>query len=878
MRKLLTTIIFLVAVSAQASHIVGGEFELLHIEGYRYRLNLIIYFDVINGAPGARDPDATVRIFRKSDNQPQMDVYMPFIWQTRVEYYQPLCSQGEIITDKLFYSVEVFLSPDVFNDPGGYYVTWERCCRNYTITNIFSEDPQGGNPSAIPAGQTFYLEFPPVVKDGEQFINSSPQLFPPLNDYACPNRPYWVDFAGHDVDNDSMVYSLITPLNTHTPQAIPDGGPSPAPYPNIIWRPGFSLESIVGGSPDLKISTKGFLTVTPQSQGLYTFAVKCEEYRNGEKIGMVIRDFQMLVLDQCPVADPPVIKGKKLEDTRYNYVDHMNISFPNTTIDDDRCIQVEVSDPDALKIEDNYRENIWLDVIAMDFETQAELADVLPDVSSVLLEDGSVHSFDICFDECPLVRGRPYTLGIIAFDDACALPLSDTLRVRVEIEPPDNTAAYFLTNDTTVSMREGEDYQLFIEGVDDDGDTLFVDILTDDFVLEEAGMSFDNTVNANGTYSTTFNWATGCDIYDFTEKTNFEIKIVLDDDDVCDYGLADTITLNLEVILPPNTDPIISSDIPQTNFLHILKESKEFNLFGYDSDEDSLELRVVGEGFLLKDHDITFPMVKGKTQVESEFNWLPDCENVDLNNEDHNQLFTFYFLLNDLDKCKFSNYDTLEVNMTVIPPNNTPPIIRFENQSEGIEFTDSLVSMNVGDFLSLEVIAEDAENNEIELRLTGDTRMPAGAVFDPVTGEGSVSSFLNWLGECINLGSDFMPMSYMVSFMTMDDMCFNEQGDTTSIQLNISDIETKEEVFLPPNIFTPNKDGINDYYSLDNLPLDNCEGHFVSFKVHNRWGVEVFVTNDRDFEWYAEGVEAGVYYYVVEFTNKEYNGPLTILY
>lgn len=216
--------------------------------------------------------------------------------------------------------------------------------------------------------------------------------------------------------------------------------------------------------------------------------------------------------------------------------------------------------------------------------------------------------------------------------------------------------------------------------------------------------------------------------------------------------------------------------------------------------------------------------------------------------------------------------------MTVIPPNNTPPAIRFVNLNNEIEFIDNKINMKVGDLLNLEVIAEDYEDNEIELSVTEDSQMPVGAVFESVTGESPVSSILVWGGECVNLGDDNMPMSYTVSFKAMDNMCFNELGDTVSVELNISEIETKVEEFLPPNIFTPNNDGKNDYYSLDNLPLDNCSGHFLSFKVHNRWGIEVYTTEDRDFKWDAEGLEAGVYYYSVEFTGKKYNGPLTILY
>jgi hypothetical protein len=109
MRRLVILILISLSLSASASHIVGGEFELLHIEDYRYRLNLILYFDLNNGNPGARDPNATVRIFRKSDNMPITDVILPYTSALEVSYFQPTCSKGEIRTDKLVYTALIDL-------------------------------------------------------------------------------------------------------------------------------------------------------------------------------------------------------------------------------------------------------------------------------------------------------------------------------------------------------------------------------------------------------------------------------------------------------------------------------------------------------------------------------------------------------------------------------------------------------------------------------------------------------------------------------------------------------------------------------------------------------------------------------------------------
>ncbi len=875
MIKRLLLLLLLISTPAWASHIVGGEFELLHIEGSTYRLNLNLYFDVLGGLIGARDDRANVRIYRKSDNAPMMDVTLPFVSSSQVEYFQPNCSKGEIVTDKLIYSTTISLEADVFNDPEGYYVAWERCCRNYSITNVISNNPSEGQY----AGQTFYLEFPPVVKNGEPFINSSPQLFPPLNDYACPNRHYWVDFAGFDTDGDSLTYKLVVPLSTHNGVAIPTSEvPGPGPYPTVIWQSPFELSNIMNGAPDLKVSNEGFLTVTPTQQGLYVFAVKCEEFRDGEKIGEVIRDFQMLVLAICPAADPPKIAGRKLGEPTFSYLDNMVVNFANTVNDEDRCIEVQVSDPDALKEEDNFKENIYLKVIPLNFKTEKNLSEVLPTVSSTVLENGSVESFKICFDQCPYVEGGPFKIGVIAFDDACALPLSDTLEIEVTITPPDNTDAYFITDDKTVSRKEGIGYELLIEGRDDDDDMVVLDVITEDFNLADVGMSFINETLINGQATTTFKWVTGCDIYDFTEQTEFEVKVLIDDLDVCDFGVPDTLTLNLQVILPPNTDPIISTDLPQINLAHTVNTPLNFNVFGVDYDGDDVELTAVGDGFDLLDYDMNFPsLVTGNTNVEGHFSWIPSC---DLMGTVEGNKFNMYFLLNDIDKCKFPNIDSLQVTVYLVPPFNFVPTLRFNNLNTDVAFASNSASLTIGELLNLDVIAEDEKEDSVWLNLltvNGETDFKNFS-FENTVGVGGVSSELEWLPDCSNLATGFEPKDYTLAFGVYDNKCANVKADTVEIFISAKDVKQLVAKFIPANIITPNNDGKNDYYSLPNLPIDDCFGQFVGFRVHNRWGVSVYETIDRNFKWKADGLKTGVYYYGVKFTNKDYNGTITILY
>lgn len=72
------------------------------------------------------------------------------------------------------------------------------------------------------------------------------------------------------------------------------------------------------------------------------------------------------------------------------------------------------------------------------------------------------------------------------------------------------------------------------------------------------------------------------------------------------------------------------------------------------------------------------------------------------------------------------------------------------------------------------------------------------------------------------------------------------------------------EIFIP-NVFTPNNDGINDVLNLKDINLEEFE-----FAVFDRWGAQMFVTQNENDPWdgnTADGKQApeGVYYYVLKY-------------
>ncbi len=899
MRKLATIILFLIALPLSASHIVGGELELLHVTGFNYRINLIYYFDVRNNPnrnPQAEEPNIEVYIYRKSDNAQIRTVVLNWLRKTRVPYTQPSCSSGEIISDKIIYTAEVTLPPDQFSSPGGYYVKWVRCCRNYSILNVYSQDPSRGGKGA---GQTFYLEFPPVTVGGNPFVNSSPKNFPALNDYACPTKPYYVDFSGVDDDGDSLVYTLTTPLSTVS--VTPTPPPTPLAEPPIEWLPGFGLDRIVNGSPksaaypDLSISPAGFLRVTPRSQGLYVFAVKVEEYRNKIKIGESRRDFQMLVTD-CRLSAPPEISGKPMSGTSF-VRSKMSVGFSNSVADKDRCITVSVADPDANRAADNFQEFIRLKVIPLNFKNK-DLSSLLPAESTGFINGTGTIEFNICFPACPYFEGGAYQIGVIAFDDACALPLSDTLRVEVDVEPPHNERAKFVPPDlVTASLNEGDQMTWNFEARDAEQDDLLFFVLTNGFSLEKSGMKTEITSNENGVLKGKLMWDAFCDIYDFTKRTDFTLRLLVDDVDQCDLNDADTATYQLNVVLPGNADPIIDTDLtsdPAEVSVGVLEkriyDRLAFTVTGKDLvDNDPITINFSGDGFKPSDYGMSFAKKSGIGSVNSAFSWDLACDKLDLKKRDE---FNIGFVAVDsIHKCRVRQIDSLVVKVKVLKPVNSPPQLSIVSINSSVSYSNGEATISPGQELSLQMNVIDTDTSPkdrltIELIDNGGDQAPEGWVFEAAQGPSILSSLFTWTPQCSIFQEDIYEHDFYFDFRYADDRCVTAVADTVRVKVKVKDVESADFNQEPPNVFTPNGDGVNDYYAMERrdatgtliniLPPDNCRGVFESIRIYNRWGRTVFLSRDRNFRWLGLDEAAGVYFYHISFTNREFKGTVSL--
>jgi hypothetical protein len=193
------------------------------------------------------------------------------------------------------YEKEIILDPNEYKDPSGYALVWNNCCRSGAISNIILPDKRG-----IP----FYTEFPPLIKDGKPFVDSTPEFDDIDGEYVCLGDDFTYSFDATDRDSDELRYSLVTPYSFYDKDYAVSGGATVLSE-FVEWQAGYSATNAIHGSPALQIDPKyGELSVRASEVGLFTFTVLVEEYRNGERIGACRRDYQLFVFD-CPPGIPP---------------------------------------------------------------------------------------------------------------------------------------------------------------------------------------------------------------------------------------------------------------------------------------------------------------------------------------------------------------------------------------------------------------------------------------------------------------------------------------------------------------------------------------------------------------------------------------------
>ena len=293
--KLIFTVLFnlFFGYTLYAYHIIGGEIYYDYLGNNKYKITLKLYRDCTFN-PNAALYDNPARIYVYSLTGAivdSMEINFPGS-DTLIDHTQNRCfiPPTNICVEEAIYIDTVNLPPV----PGGYDITYQRCCRNPTILNLINPNSQG---------TTYTIH---IADQNNNPGNNSPRYknYPPI--FLCNGVPLTFDNSATDPDGDSLVYELCDAYQGADPLCPQPGQPGvcpapPAPpYSLVNWSAGYSSTYPISASKPFKVDpVTGQLIGTPNQLGQWVMAVCVKEYRNGILITTNKRDFQFNVVP-CP--------------------------------------------------------------------------------------------------------------------------------------------------------------------------------------------------------------------------------------------------------------------------------------------------------------------------------------------------------------------------------------------------------------------------------------------------------------------------------------------------------------------------------------------------------------------------------------------------
>ena len=299
-----------------ASHIIGGDIYYDYLGGNNYRFYITLYRDCISDGAEYDDPLRLSVYKQNQDLYQTVDVAFPGSNFVPLDFNNPCATAPSgICVERAVYQKVLNLPPT----PGGYAITYQRCCRGPDIVNIVNPDDTGLTlTTQVPGSDTGFSN------------NSSPRFtnYPPY--LICNNDELVFDHSATDPDGDELIYSLATPFSgadsfDPAPQIAP-----PPPYFPIQWTGGFSAQAPLGPNANTEISNVGTLTVNPTLIGLFVVGVRVQEYRSGVLIGETIRDFLFKVFD-CNITLQALLPLQEELSTFVSYCQGLTVQFENNS-------------------------------------------------------------------------------------------------------------------------------------------------------------------------------------------------------------------------------------------------------------------------------------------------------------------------------------------------------------------------------------------------------------------------------------------------------------------------------------------------------------------------------------------------------------------
>ncbi len=304
---LMTLLLFIAGTqTAEASHAMGADLTYSCINDDTYEITLTFYRDC-SGTTAPTSPLINIssatcgQSSSLSLTQQGPPIEISPICDANIS--QSTCNGGTLQGVEQYTYTGIYTFPADCKD---WILSYSLCCRNGAITN-----------STNPENFDIYVEA--LLNNLSVDCNNSPYFTTPPVPYICVGQPFNYNHGVIDAEGDSLVYSLVDPLN--------------APADPVPYQPGFSSLypiSTVSGLVTFDTET-GQMGLTPDAVQIGIVAVLVQEYRDGQLIGSTIRDMQVVVIscnNNAPTVDLPTnISGGQFDGSTFQVCAGNTLSF-----------------------------------------------------------------------------------------------------------------------------------------------------------------------------------------------------------------------------------------------------------------------------------------------------------------------------------------------------------------------------------------------------------------------------------------------------------------------------------------------------------------------------------------------------------------------
>ncbi len=874
MRSLVAFLLFMIlALAGLATHNRAGEITYEHVGGYTYRVRITTY------TKQSALADRSSLKLRWGDEGPNVTE----------EDLDSLFRTNQVYNVGIDVKRNEYVGLHTYSGPGTFVISVEDPNRNAGILNINNGEP--GTPEAEKTSTSvqavFAIRTVLVIRPGNGGHNNSIKfLNPPIQD-ACIYQP-WIHnpVAFDSLEGDQLVFSLVSCLGLNAEPL--ETWESPTDYtddPSDVF-------SINAENGDITWNT-------PLVAGEYNVAFEVREYRNGIFVGSVQRDMQITVVTCSNI--PPEITD-----------------LPDYCIGAGELLQFQLnySDPNG-----------------SNFQVQVDaLGGPMTDVVHVAFYDDVSRNFT-WNPQCEEVRLEPYYVSFLATDQGnIPLTDVETVSIQVVAPAVQNPEANVAGGEMNLSWDLTPCYNAFSPGELDDVSYLiyrrngvygFEPESCELGVPEYTGYTFigetdgagnntfvDTTVFYGGIYCymVVTKWPDGSISYaseEFCDTVNKDVpvltKVSIGITDISNG--VDTVhwskPTDLDTTLFPgpyqynlyysnegnNVDSLIFTsntftDLTDgdTTFIHenlntvslehrykveIVSSSIEFE--AHSSIAASLFLQLTpNDNQMTLNMGASVPWTNYAFRIFRKDPGESDFIEIDTS---YSVVYTDTGLVNNVEYCykvlALGTYNAGDVPDPLLnwsqeicaqPYDQTPPcppILTMES--------DCIEAINALSWQNTSGCADDIEGYSIYYSPTSTEPLQ---LWRTLYGAENLATLFN--GTLENSPASIAGCYAIAAFDSLNLWPDGNFYRNESALSNIICIDNCPEYRLP-NIFSPNGDNLNDVFE----PFPYRYVDKISLSVFNRWGEEVFHTEDPSIQWDGKHKESGkfcgdgVYYYAI---------------